>query len=76
MMEYARVAQTQLASVPAHLWAVWFVELRMQFVRAYGQGVCSTSHGVDFFAHVLAGPAHWKEAGVYGDNFRKLAVNL
>jgi hypothetical protein len=72
MLEFARVARLQLGLVPAHLWALWFVELRMSFARLYSKGICSTTHGVDFFDNVLAGPDAWKEEGEYGDNFRKL----
>lgn len=72
MMEYARVAKMQLEDVPKHLWAVWFVELRMQFSRRFLQGPCSTAHGADFFDNVLAGPENWTEPGEYGNNFRKL----
>ncbi len=76
MMEFARVARMQLAGVPAHLWAIWYVELRLQFTRAYSQGPCSMAHGIEFFDHVLAGPKNWKEPGVYGDNFRQLANHI
>jgi len=73
MMMFARAAKEILSRVPEHMWATWFVELRMQFARCYSKGICSTSHGIEFFDNVLAGPANWQEPGEYGNNFRKLA---
>lgn len=72
LIEFANVAKIILESVPAHLWAEWFVVLRMQFARHYSKGTVSTSHGIDFFDNVLAGPEAWDEEGEYGDNFRML----
>lgn len=72
MKAFCRVAVAQLNQVPPHLWAVWYVELRMMFCRLYPHGLVSTTHGVDFFDNVLAGPEAWDEKGEYGDNFRKM----
>ena len=70
MQEFARVAKAQLEQVPRDLWAVRFVELRLRFTRLYPHGLLSTSHGIDFFDNVLAGPEAWDEKGEYGKNFR------
>lgn len=75
MLEFAKVSRQQLRDVPASLWAVLFVELRMQFHRRYGRRlILSTVHGVDFFDNVIncAGGREWEEKGEYGNNFRKL----
>jgi hypothetical protein len=75
MMLYARCAKDILNVARAEYWAAVFVELRIEFTRLYSRGICSTSHGIEFFDNVLAGPANWKEPGEYGNNFRKLAEN-
>jgi len=73
----AHDAIAQLKACEPHLWADLFVKLYMQFHRMYGQGyITSTSHGVDFFDNVVAGPEAWKEKGIYGDNFRKMLKGL
>ena len=72
LLEFARVAKALLETVPSSYWAVVFVELRMAFNRLYPHGILSTSHGVDFFDNVLAGPDAWDEKGEYGNNFRTM----
>ncbi len=73
MRDYARAAIDVLRVLRGESYAVAFVELRMAFHQHYGHGlICSTSHGIDFFENILAGPEAWDEEGELGDNFRKL----
>lgn len=76
MMEFCRVANLALKCTPRAKWGEVFVALYLQFCRQYSRGTTSSSHGVEFFDNVLAGPENWKEPGEYGDNFRKLAKNV
>lgn len=72
MVEFAKAVKDLLDTVSKDLFAPLFVESRMEFTRRYSKGICSTSHGLEFFENVIAGPDKWKEKGEYGDNFRKL----
>jgi len=71
--DYAQAAIDVLRVLRGENFAIAFVELRMQFHRRYSKGfICSTSHGIAFFEHVLAGANAWTEKGDLEDNFRKI----
>ncbi len=75
LLDYARAAKLLLDQVgnqsPGE-WPAQFVALRMGFCWLFPHGTLSTSHGIDFFDNVIAGPEAWKEESEYGENFREM----
>ena len=76
MLKAALLSQQILNQCEGILWARVFVELKMDFFRAYGRGLISScEHGIDYFDTIVKccrGEMVWKEKGEYGDNFRKM----
>lgn len=72
MQTFCRAVLRDLADTPPDRWAEEWVEARMEFCHLFPHDLLSTSHGIDFFANVIAGPDAWDEKGEYGNNFRKM----